>query len=121
MGKEINFSVYEVYFNAIENGSKQTEYRDGSNDYWIKKLIDLSKYPGKSIEEVRDGIVQGKLELYPIKYNTCKFWTTKNGKRVSLVTQWKDTVMHKGHTSIAIRLGNIITDSNGNHPKPKII
>lgn len=119
MAKNINFSLYPVYFEAIENGSKTTEYRSGDNDYWIKKLIDLSKYPGKSIDEVREGIVKGQLELYPIKYETCTFWTTKNGKRVHLVTQWRDTVMHKGHTQIAIRLGDVLLDSNGNKPKPK--
>jgi len=119
MAKNINFSVYEVYFNAIENGSKTVEYRDARNEYWWKKLVDLSKYPGKDISEIRDEVKRGKLELYPIHYDTCTFWTTKNGKRVHLVTEWRDTVTHKGHDQFAIRLGDVLLDSNGNKPKPK--
>lgn len=117
--KNINFSVYEVYFNAIENGSKTTEFRDARNPYWWKKLVDLSRYPGKEIDEIRDGVKRGKLELYPIEFDTCTFWTTRNGKRVHLVAEWKDTVTHKGHDQFAIRLGDILLDSNGNKPKPK--
>lgn len=113
--ENLNFSVYEVYFNAIENGSKTTEYRDMTNDYWMKKLVDLSRYPNKSIDEIRDLLARGKVELYPIEYKTCTFWTNRKGKRVSLKIQWKGTYVYKGHTTFAIRLGDLLVDSNGNN------
>ena len=119
MSKNLNLSVYERYFNAIESGAKDVEYRDARNDYWMKKLVDLSAYPGKDVDEVRDGLVSGKLEIKPIKYDTLTFYTTKGGKRVHLVIEWKDTVVHAGHKFFAIRLGDLKIDSNGNKVKPK--
>ena len=114
----LNLSVYERYFNAIENQSKDTEYRN-ITDYWTSKLVDLSAYPGKDVDEVMDGLMSGKLEIKPIKYDTLTFYTTKGGKRVHLVIEWKDTVVHAGHKFFAIRLGNLKIDSNGNKVKPK--
>ena len=119
MVKNLNLSVYERYFNAIEKGIKQDEYRDASNLYWLRKLVDLSAYPGKTEEEIQDGLINGKLEIKPIKYDTLTFYTTKGGKKVNLVIQWKDTVVHPGHKYFAIRLGDLLRDSNGNKPKPK--
>ena len=117
--KNLSLSVYERYFNAIENGTKQVEYREANNPYWVKKLVDLSAYPGKTPEEVMDGLLNGKLEIKPIKYDTMTFYTTKGGRRVNLVIQWADTVVHPGHKYFAIRMGDLLRDSNGNKPKPK--
>lgn len=119
--KNINFSVKEVYFNAIESGAKTVEYRDGTNPYWWKKLCDLTRYGDKDIDTVMDEVRRGKMEFHPQPYQTCTFWTTrKNNTRASLVIEWKDTVVHKGHSTFAVRLGDLLVDSNGKHiPKKK--
>lgn len=119
MSKNLNLSVYERYFNAIESGAKDTEYRD-IKDYWTQKLVDLSAYPNKDVAEVQEGLMSGKLEIKPIKYDTLTFYTTRaGGKRASLVIEWKDTVVHAGHKYFAIRLGDLKVDSNGKAVKPK--
>jgi len=48
----LNVRIYKQYFDAILKGVKTTEYRTMS-DYWMRKLVDVSKY-GKDITTEQD-------------------------------------------------------------------
>lgn len=119
MSRNLNLSVKEQWFDAIENGSKTIEYRDMKNDYWVTKLLDMSKYPNMTPEEVRNGLYRGKLEVYRVPYDTATFYTMRNGKKVHLVIEVRGLNVFKGHTTFAIMLGDLLLDSQGNKPKKK--
>lgn len=107
--RTLNVRIKEVYLKEILKGVKKIEYRDGSNDYYINKLVQLdhpkyAKYggdPGK----VRDAIVDGDVEMYPQHYDTITFWCNDKVAKVRI----KEIKMYKGHTTIAIHLGEILS------------
>lgn len=99
--KAINMSIKKVYLDAIRSGAKKTEYRDMS-DYWIGKLLDLSKY-NKPAEEVREGLYKGTLEIYPKGWTHIHFWCDKE----QLIVEIKDIKTYPNHKTFAISLGKI--------------
>lgn len=99
----IRFTVYKQYFDAIKNGSKKTEYRE-IKPYWIKKLVDMSKYPNMTEEEIKDAIVNKGATFYPRTYDECLFFCGKE----SLKIQFKGINVYKGYSIFAIKLGKII-------------
>lgn len=98
--KVIDMALKAVYFDSINRGVKKTEYRDMSNDYYIKKLVDLSKYPNMTIDEIRNALIKGA-KLHWIKYDAILF---HNNNR-KLLVEIKDIVVYDHHPTFAIKLG----------------
>ena len=106
MKKNLNCSVYQVYFDAINRGAKTTEYRD-IKDYWIDKLVDKSHYEGMTNQEIKDALRQGA-KLHWVKYDTITFWN--NGRHIT--KEIKDIVVQDHHTTFAIKLGKRVDTVN---------
>ena len=100
--KILPLTVYKQYFESIRRGTKRTEYRDGTNDYWVGRLCDMSKYPGMSEAEVRDALVKGA-RLHPAGWTHVRF---KNGKDY-LLAEIRSIEWYSGHTTFAIKLGKV--------------
>ena len=56
----LDLSVYEVHLDNIETGAKTIEFRE-MTDYWIERLVDMAKLPGKTPSEVRLMLLRGFL------------------------------------------------------------
>lgn len=101
--KNLDCRVYAVYFDAINKGTKKTEYRDMS-DYWIDRLVDKTHYPNKSNEEIKEALRKGA-KLYWVKYDTITF---HNNMR-TLTMEIEDIVVYDRHTTFAIKLGKRVS------------
>lgn len=104
MSKNINASLKTVYYESINRGTKRVEYREMSQ-YWIERLVDMSKYPGKTWEEVRDILRKGGT-LHAQKYDTITFFN--NGRHMTMKVEGIDIRDH--HTSFGIRLGKRVNE-----------
>ena len=100
----VNASIKKQYLDMILRGSKTTEYRDMS-PYWTQKLVDVGRYTGKDVQEVIDGLQQGKLTLHTRDIDSITFWC--NGQRVKY--QVLGINVYQGHKLFAIRLGKALT------------
>lgn len=54
-GGALHVRVFERFFDAIAGGVKTTEYREMSA-YWMRRLVDTSKYAAADEQELRDAI-----------------------------------------------------------------
>lgn len=99
----INLSLKSVYFDAINRGVKTTEYRDMTT-YYIEKLVDKTKYKGKTNEEIIEELRKGA-KLYPLPIRTVTFF---NNGRI-LTKEVKGIEVQPHHTVFAIKLGKRIS------------
>ena len=99
----VNASIKKVYLNMILKGTKTTEYRDMS-EYWTKKLVEVESYKGKTVQEVIDGLQQGKLKLKPRAIDTITFFCEGTRTRYKVL----GITTYVGHKLFAIRLGEQI-------------
>ena len=99
----VNAAIKKVYLDLIKKGTKVVEYRDMS-EYWTKKLVDVESYKGLTVQEVIDGLQQGKLKLKPRAIDTITFFCegTRTQYRVLSINTYV------GHKLFAIRLGKKI-------------
>lgn len=95
----LNVSIYAVYFDAINRGTKTVEYRD-MKDYWIDRLVDKSKYPNMTNDEIKHHLLKGG-KYYPAHYDTITFF---NNQR-KLTMEVKGIEVYDHHTTFAIKLG----------------
>lgn len=98
----INLSLKTIYFDAINRGVKTTEYRDMTT-YYIEKLVDRTKYNGKTDEEIIEKLRNGA-KLYPLPIDSITFF---NNGRV-LKKEVKGIEVQPHHTTFAIKLGKRI-------------
>lgn len=103
--KVLNLTLYRIYFDQIQRGIKNTEYRDMS-DYWVGKLIDTTKYNIKDIAELKNKLINGEVKPVFVPYTHVRF---KNGNNFMLV-KIKEIVIYRGHTIFAIKLGDIVKE-----------
>lgn len=54
-GGALHLRVFGRFFDAIASGAKTTEYREMS-PYWMRRLVDTSKYAAADEQELRDAI-----------------------------------------------------------------
>ena len=101
MKKIIDMSLHKAYYESIRRGSKTTEYRD-MKDYWIDKLLDKSRYKGKSNAEIKEGLVKGTLKLYPYGWDEVRFHHLQDPP---IRLEIKGITVLEGHTTFAIKLG----------------
>lgn len=99
----INLSLKSVYFDAINRGVKTTEYRDMTT-YYIEKLVDKTKYKGKTNEEIIEELRKGA-KLYPLPIRTVTFFN--NGRILTKEVKGIEAQPH--HTVFAIKLGKRIS------------
>lgn len=98
----IDLRLKKVYFESIRRGTKTVEYRDFSNDYYIRKFVDMSKYPGKDEGEIRDMLVKGgKLHVRDVTH--LRFHCQDKAMTVRVL----EIRSYPGHTTFAIRLGKV--------------
>lgn len=84
----------------IVSGAKKTEYRDMS-EYWVNKILDMSKYNGKTAQEVISDLYAGKVKLYTKPYTTIVFHCDKQVERYRI----REINTYRGHKMFAIQLG----------------
>ena len=94
----------QIYFESIRRCTKKVEYRDFNNDYYIRKFVDMSRYPGKSEAEIRDLLIKGK-KLHPLDVTHLRFHA---GNREMLV-KVEEINVYPGHSTFAIKLGEIVS------------
>ena len=102
--KTLHLSIKKPYFDAIRRGAKTTEYRTMS-DYWMRKIVDLSEYKGKTLDEIREGLVMGKLKLHYIPYDTLIFHCQNLTYEIGM----KKVEVYRGHETFAIKLSEAYT------------
>lgn len=100
--KTLYLTVYRIYFEEIRRGVKTTEYRDMS-EYWVSRLIDTSKYGGKDLDQIREGLIQGKLKPYFVDWQKVRFKCGNN----YLFADIDRIEVYKGHSVFAIKLKNV--------------
>lgn len=109
-GKVLFLRVFKQFFDQIAKGAKTTEYRVMS-DYWMRKLVDVSKYGDISDEqELRTAITKDQ----DIKW---KPWTSARffcGDR-SIEKKITGIRVYSGHDWFAIKLED--SDKKDNHLK----
>lgn len=98
----INLSLKTIYFDAINRGVKTTEYRD-MTAYYVEKLVDKTKYKGKTNEEIIEELRKGA-KLHPLPIESVTFF---NNGRV-LRKEVKGIEVQPHHTTFAIKLGKRI-------------
>lgn len=98
----VDLRLKRVYFESIKRGAKKVEYRDFSNDYYIRLFVDVSKYPGKSLSEIRDVLVKGG-KLHKKDVTHLRFHCQQD----VMVVRVEDINVYPGHNIFAIRLGEI--------------
>lgn len=100
----IHLSLKTPYFDAINRGTKTTEYRDFT-PYYVEKFVDASKYPQMSTEDIMEHLRKGG-KLYPKNIDAITF---QNNQRV-LTMRVKEIVVLDHHTTFAIKLGKRINN-----------
>lgn len=98
--KVLYATLYQIYFDQIARGTKTTEYRDMS-EYWIKRLIDVSKYDTTDLQEIKNGIVKGELKPHWRDWTHIRF---KCGNSY-LLCKIKGINVYRGHDTFCIKLG----------------
>lgn len=98
--KIIDMGLKSQWYNAIERGTKKTEYRE-MKDYWITKLLDMGRYGGKNTEEIKSGLTSGTLPLYPYGWTHIRF----HNQGRQMVVPILSINIYKGHEIFAIKLG----------------
>lgn len=94
----LDLSVYEVHLDNIETGAKTIEFRE-MTDYWIERLVDMAKLPGKTPSEVRLMLLRGE-EVPFVQYDEVVF---HSGER-SVTTEYVGISTYKNHRLFAIRI-----------------
>lgn len=100
--KIIYATLYRQYFDQVARGTKKTEYREMS-DYWINRLIDISKYNTSDISAIKNGLVQGSLQPYWRDWTHIRF---KCGNSY-LLCEVKGINIYRGHDIFCIKLGKV--------------
>lgn len=96
----LDAALKSIWYDAILKGTKKTEYRD-MTEYWINKLLDTSKYEGKTIDDIKDGLSKGTLKLYPRGWTHVRF----HCKERTMVWTIEEIKTYDTHTTFAIKLG----------------
>lgn len=102
--KVTNLALKHVYFEEIRKGLKKVEYRD-LNAYYIEKFLDLAKYAGLKMDEIKIGLMDGNLEVHRNDVTHIQFF--ENGRR--LLAEIKDIKIYESHPIMCISLGKIMT------------
>ncbi len=110
-GKVLYATLYRQWFDQIARGAKKIEYRQMS-DYWVKKLVDVEKYAGKDVTEIKNGIVSGKLQPHWRGWTHIRF---KCGSSY-LLCEIKGIGVYRGHEMFCIKLGKV-TPNEGREEK----
>lgn len=106
MKKILYATLYQQFFDQIARGTKTTEYRQMS-DYWIKRLLVEEKYNGMTPQEIRDGLVMGKLKPYWEDWTHIRFKCGNN----YLLCEIKGFAIYRGHDIFCIKLGKTVNIS----------
>ena len=99
MSKVLHCSIKEQFLNAIIRGAKRTEYRDMS-EYWIKRLVDTSKYNTTDIEKLCIAICSDPSPKW-LHYDQIRFHCANR----TASYQIKKIVCYKHYRCFAIHLG----------------
>lgn len=100
-----DLALKNVPFNQIASGKKKTEYRDLKNLYYINTFCNVDSYTGKSLEQVRDGLLNGSLTFRPSGYTHLRFHNTG---RTCLV-EIKGFRIDKKNKLLCIDLGKVLS------------
>ena len=108
----INATIKKQYLDMKLNGAKTTEYRDMST-YWTERIVETSRYKGKTTQEIIDGLQQGSLALYTKPISQITFMCNKQRATYQVL----GISVYQGYKFYAIRLGkqlstNTIKDDN---------
>lgn len=94
-------SIYKEYLDQIVKGAKTTEYRVMS-DYWMRRLVDTSKYGEQDEEQLRKLIASDSDVPYR-HFDKIRFHC---GQRV-VTCAIRDIRAFPCHSWFAIRLGEV--------------
>lgn len=103
----IQLALKPIYLEAIRIGAKPTEFRT-LDEYYVRKLVDVSKYPGKSEREIADGLHDGTLELFPRNIGEILFHESGTGQELRVEVKY--IKVYRGHHNFCIGLGKVLTD-----------
>lgn len=101
----LNMALKTRWYNEIKSGKKKTEYRD-MTDYWVGKLLDVSKYGNKSMEEIKSGLSRGKLPIHAKEWTHIRFHNVGR----SILVEVKGIKVEEGHRMFAISLGKVLSE-----------
>ena len=98
-----NLALKHVYYEEIRKGLKKIEYRE-LNDYYIRKFLDIGKYPNMTTDQIKEAFVDGKMPAYKNDVTHIQFF--ENGRR--MIVEVKGVKVHRGHEVLCIELGKIL-------------
>lgn len=100
-----DLALKRTYYDQIASGKKKVEYRDLTNSYYINTFLNADSYIGKSVEQIKEGLLNGSLSIRPAGYTHLRF---HNLGRVILV-EIKGLRIDKTNKLLCIDLGKIVT------------
>lgn len=104
-GKTLDMSLKRVYLEPTRQGVKKVEHRDMTL-YWTEKLVDIESYGGKSVDEIRCGLIDGTLEFKPRNWSRILFH--ESGSQNTLLVEVKSINHYVGHRNFHIELGEVL-------------
>lgn len=60
--KTKDFALKNGIFDQIASGKKKVEYRDATNGYYTNVFVNVDSYQGKSVDQVKKGLLDGTLK-----------------------------------------------------------
>ena len=105
----IELALKPVYLEAIRMGAKTTEFRK-CDEYYVQKLVDMSKYPNMDARDIMDGLHDGTLELFPKDIGEILFHESGSGRQLRVKVRY--VRFYRGHHNFCIGLGEVIKTNN---------
>lgn len=109
-----DLALKSVYYDQIASGRKKTEYRSLENLYYIQTFLNADSYKGKSIEEIKEGLINGTIkDVRPAGYTHIRFHNLGR----TMIVEIKDIRIDRHNKLLCIDLGKILSGARANTPE----